>query len=224
MRSTNAEVIYFFRTQALRLLYYVLPVLVPAALWDGWLLAQGAMRSSMQTRVILPSLIVSLLFTGLAVGAIDALARGQTPQLGILWKKALHRGPYLFAVQTLMLLGAFLAALPLILPGLYVAGRLVGAQVDAPLSQAGVGQMLRASWQRSRGHAWALITGYLSWMIPAVLVGWATQWLIRHHVPAAQTTLAWMMYSASYMLTLWLNLLPWIFLYRRCSELEPSPG
>ena len=222
MASVHADVIYFLRTQALRLLVYVMPVVVPVALWEGWALAHTPAWSSTQARVLLPSLIGSLLYTGLAVGAIDALGREEKPRLAVLWATALHRGPYLFAVQVLMGLACFGAALPLIVPGFYVAGRLLLVQVDAPLSQAGVREMLRTSWQRSRGHAWELILGYLMWMLLPLVVGVATQSLIQLSV-STPTMLTWLLYSLSYALSSALNLPAWIFLYRQRSLLEAPP-
>ncbi len=231
MGAIHEDVLYFFRTRGLSLLVYGLPAIVPISIWQGYVNGQraslpalhsGGMPPQLSAGVMLPSLVAGLIYTGLMMILIDTYSRGLQPNLRSLWAQAIHRGPYLFAVQVLLGIASFLAAIPLIIPGFYVAGRLLDVQVQAPLSEAGVWAMMRQSWRETQGYGWSLIGGYALWLLLPLSVGILLQALISHLLPA-HGPLTWAMLSLSYALSMFLDLPSWVFLYRH-RQLRAAQG
>ncbi len=193
MNGIHREVWHFLRHQGLYLIGVTSPVVLSISFWQNWLIATGQSHDLMQQwllsinadpvhwykmpllhiqlREILPAFVADLLFNALAILAIDRCAHQRDISVRSLWKTAIESGPALFFSQILAQLAIFSGLLLLILPGIYLSGRLLLVSIEVMLDPQHVPlQALQRSWNLTAGRVWSLLGGYALWGILRMLL------------------------------------------------------
>ncbi len=144
-------------------------VLLPDVLIDRFGPALPKTPAEMTPQLVLILLVLPGLVSLVAQATVMRLAldrrRGTGRSVGEALGTALRAWPLLVAVQGLSALGVMPGLLLLIVPGLYIAGRLLAA-VPLALDGAGPVAAIERSWALSAGNGWRSI-GFL-----LILVGW----------------------------------------------------
>lgn len=207
------EAWYFFKHQWWALTKVLLPVALPVAAWTEWAILHrhGEVLTDMTIQV--PNLISSLVIVCLMVSQIDQLVRGQPFSWAKAWQCVLARGPRLFAAQAMMLLLVFGGLNLLIVPGVFLLGRLLMVLVVVPLSDNSPLADMRRAYQLSAGGSWRVLVGFLGLsalaMLPGALLG---------EVGLAMSSLGmagqWLWMTIAHLLMLLFNQVALIYLYR----------
>jgi hypothetical protein len=127
--------------------------------------------------LLLPAGLISL-FGATAIYIL--LTRKDMPTIGAVLRQALILLPFYFLIQLIGGFATLFGVLLLILPGLYLAGRLTPlAPVTAAEAERGVSGIIARSWELSRGNGWSIffltlvvaLVASLTAMVIGVLIG-----------------------------------------------------
>ncbi len=240
-RSIHQDVIFFIRYQGLKLVLWTSPIVLLISFWQNYLAYIGASSTDamqqwlshmlsdsqswfapplvhIQLREILPSLVADLLFTAIAILAIDRCAYPQQKRsIGTLWGWALERGPALFAAQLLVDFIIGIGFLFLILPAVYLSGRLLLVTIEVMLQTPGQPvEAIKASWQHSKGQVASILGGYVVWVLLryAFLIALLIPLHLMGSLDQPHTWVGWLNGSLRQALGMWLQIPTLIFLYR----------
>ncbi len=127
--------------------------------------------------VLLPTGLITL-FGAAAIYIV--LTRQDMPTVGAALRQALILLPFYFLMQLIGGFATLFGVLLLILPGLYLAGRLTPlAPLTVAETERGVSGIIARSWELSRGNGWSIflltfvvaLTASLAAMVIGVLIG-----------------------------------------------------
>ena len=128
-----------------------------------------------------PLLLPTGLITLFGAAAIYILlTRQDMPTVGAALRQALILLPFYFLMQLIGGFATLVGVLLLILPGLYLAGRLTPlAPLTVAETERGVSGIIARSWELSRGNGWSIflltfvvaLTASLAAMVIGVLIG-----------------------------------------------------
>lgn len=127
--------------------------------------------------LLLPTGLITL-FGAAAIYIV--LTRQDMPTVGAALRQALILLPFYFLMQLIGGFATLFGVLLLILPGLYLAGRLTPlAPLTVAETERGVSGIIARSWELSRGNGWSIflltfvvaLTASLAAMVIGVLIG-----------------------------------------------------
>ncbi len=170
------ESLYFFRSNLMRILALVLPVIIPLEIAKTWLLntmiaADPSEPMGGQAGLVFAMHVIfyPLYMAALVFFIADCLNKKQRPWLQY-YQVALSRWFSMFLLIVITGLLSALGFMALVLPGVLIACKLAFANFHCLLEGQGVFQSLGSSWKKTSEHFWTLFQGY-ALILLVMLVG-----------------------------------------------------
>lgn len=222
------ETWFFFRHHWLQLATLTLPVAVPLLLWMHWRLIYQLDVANLEKAPLDPlievlSLVFNMIMGCAVVHAVDGLVKGQTLDWRAHWANGISRGPVLMLAVALLGLGVAAGLLLLVIPGLFLLGRLALCQVLIPLEpHLSATDALKRSFHLSSGHVLEMLAGVFGLGLLSSIVMVVVELVAA--VLGEHLLLRWVWSVVGHSVSLMLGLLVPVFLYRQYELLGTSGG
>lgn len=151
----------------------LLPIIIPLQIGD-FLIQQFWVTDPTSMTQQLPSLMLSLtvypIYQGALILGISQLLAGQSPAVSDLWKQGMGFWFGILAVNAIFFTAVFIGTLLLIIPGIYLAVRLVLAEQNVVLNMENPIDAIKSSWEDTSDQFWNIFLGSLLLGALAILI------------------------------------------------------